>query len=104
MRAAAVNVDLLNITGCTPDPVVIEVEFGESITIKNSDATDHTLHWAGGDSIIIPAGGTIDIVVSPGSVFHSGVGAYSYSYSCDDGRAAGMFHAVDPPELPPPSE
>ncbi len=93
--AAAVNVNLLDITGCTPDPLVIQVEFGESITIKNSDATDHTIHWGGGASIIIPAGGTVDIVVSSGNVFHSGVGAYVYS--CDDGPAAGIFYAVESP-------
>ena len=98
LHAAAVNVNLLDISGCTPDPFVIEVEFGESITIKNSDATDHTLNFWGGFSITIPAGGTSDIVVSPGHVVHGGEGAYSYR--CDDTRRAGIFSAVEPP--PPP--
>ncbi|MCE2397406.1 hypothetical protein J4G02_23165, partial [Candidatus Poribacteria bacterium] len=61
--AAAVNVDLLNITGCTPDPLVIEVEGGESIQIYNDDATDHTL-TRGGNSITVPAFETINIVIS----------------------------------------
>ena len=98
--AAAVNVNLLNITGCTPDPLVMEMEHGESIQIYNDDATDHTLHWAGGASTIIPAGGTIDIVVSDGNIFHGRVGAYGYS--CDDGPPAGIFYAVEPQVEPPP--
>ncbi len=92
VRAAAVNVNLLDITGCTPDPVVIEVEQGESITIKNSDATDHTLHW-GGHIITIPAGDTIDIVLS--DVFGRGTGAAGYR--CDDGPTVGIVYTVEPP-------
>ena len=92
VRAAAVNVNLLDITGCTPDPLVIEVEQGESITIKNSDATDHTLHW-GGNIITIPAGDTIDIVLS--DVFGRGSGAAGYR--CDDGPTVGIVYTVEPP-------
>ena len=93
--AAAVNVNLLDISGCTPNPLVIEVEHGESITIKNSDATDHTLN-RGEFSITIPAGGTSDIVVS--DVFP---GSGILSYGCD-GRTAGIFY-VHPPPPPPPN-
>ncbi len=95
MLAAAVNVNLLNITGCTPDPLVMEMNHGEPIQIYNDDATDHTLHW-GGHIITIPAGDTIDIVLS--DVFPT-TGAIGYG--CDDGPTAGIF-LVHPP--PPPSE
>ena len=92
MLAAAVNVDLLNITGCTPDPLVMEMEHGESIQIYNDDATDHTLHW-GGHFITIPAGDTIDIVLS--DVFGPATGALGYR--CDDGPTAGIFLVHPPP-------
>ena len=96
VRAAAVNVNLLNITGCTPDPVVIQVELGESIQIYNDDATDHTLHW-GGHFITIPAGDTIDIVLS--DVFGPATGALGYG--CDDGPTAGIFLVDEPPPINP---
>ena len=96
MTAAAVNVDLLNISGCTPDPFVIQVEHGESIQIYNDDATDHTLNW-GGNSITIPAGDTIDIVVS--DVSQRGTGFAGYA--CDDGPAVGIFYVVEPPPSHP---
>ena len=94
--AAAVNVNLLNITGCTPDPLVIEVEIGESIQIYNDDATDHTLHW-GGHYITIPAHDTIDIVLS--DVFSS-TGEGANGYGCD-GVLAGIFYIVEPQVEPP---
>ncbi|MCE2402059.1 hypothetical protein J4G08_14390 [Candidatus Poribacteria bacterium] len=101
VRAAAVNVNLLNITGCTPDPLVIEVEIGESIQIYNDDATDHTLHW-GRDYITIPAHDTIDYITIPAhdtidivlSDVFSSTGALGYG--CD-GVLAGIFHIVEPP-------
>ena len=89
--AAAVNVNLLNISGCTPDPLVMDMDHGESIQIYNHDLTDHTLHW-GGNIITIPAGDTIDIVVS--DVFPT-TGAIGYS--CDDGPTAGIFLVHPPP-------
>ena len=91
VKAAAVNVNLLNITGCTPDPLVMEVDHGESIQIYNDDPTDHTLHW-GGRIITIPAGDTIDIV--PSDVFPT-TGAIGYG--CDNGPTAGIFLVHPPP-------
>ena len=96
VTAAAVNVNLLNITGCTPDPLVMEMDHGESIQIYNDDPTDHTLHW-GGHIITIPAGDTINIVLS--DVFGGGAGAAGYS--CDDGPTAGIFYTPAPPPLNP---
>ena len=95
--AAAVNVNLLNITGCTPDPLVIEVEGGESIQIYNDDATDHTL-TRGGNSITVPAFETINIVIS--DFLETGeegiVNNGAYRYRCD-GVLAGIFYIVEPP-------
>ena len=93
--ANAVNVNLLNITGCAPDPVIIEVKLGESIQIYNDDTTDHTLSW-GSNSITIPAHETIAIVVS--DVFPTGGGVLGYQ--CDDGPTAGIF-VVEPTTLSP---
>ena len=93
VKAAAVNVNLLNITGCTPDPLIIVVGHGESIQIYNDDATDHTLSH-GGNSITIPAGDTIDIVLS--DVFSAEAGSI-LGYSCDD-RIGGIY-VVGPPAI-----
>ena len=95
VRAAAVNVDLLNITGCTPDPVVIQVEFGESIQIYNDDATDHTLTLDPENSFTVPAFETINIVLSSDNGFH-GTGAYGYV--CDGvWPSVGIFLVHPPP-------
>ncbi len=92
VKAAAVNVNLLDISGCTPDPLVIEVAQGESITIKNSDTTDHTLQFGRDSSITIPAGGTRDVVVSDfAGLGEEGLRRGFYTYGCD-GVLAGIWY------------
>ncbi len=86
--AAAVNVNLLDISGCAPNPLVIEVGYGESIEIKNSDTTDHTLHH-GEASITIPAGGTRGIVGSDFVGIREGDGIAGYA--CDN-TSGGIFY------------
>ena len=85
--AAAVNVNILDISGCTPNPLVIEVGLGESIEIKNDDPIAHTLYH-GGISITIPARGTRGIVLSD---FFGKKGDGIAGYGCDD-RSAGIFY------------
>ena len=86
--AAAVNVNLLDISGCTPNPLVIEVGYGESIEIKNSDEVDHTLYF-GANLITIPAGGSRGIVVT--HFLGSKEGDGFAGYVCDDAMG-GIFY------------
>ena len=86
--AAAVNVNLLDISGCTPKPLVIEVGYGESIEIKNSDTVSHILYHGEG-RITVPAHGTRGIVVSDFVGIRGGDGVAGYA--CDD-VLAGIFY------------
>ena len=86
--AASVNVNLLDISGCTPNPLVIEVGYGESIEIKNSDTTDHTLKHAGA-SITIPAGSSRGVVLT--QFLESKGGDGFAGYACDDAMG-GIFY------------
>ena len=97
--ANAVNVNVLDIAGCTPNPLVIEVGLGESIEIKNSDSTiSHTL-GSRGNSITIPTGGSRGIVVSEFVKVREGDGiaGYACGYACidtgyaDTSKLAGIF-------------
>ena len=84
VEAAAVNVNLLDISGCTPDPLVIEVGYGESIEIKNSDETDHTLDFAG-NSVTIPAGTSRGLVVTEFVGIKGGDGVAGYGCNGEGG-------------------
>ena len=86
--AAAVNVNLLDISGCAPNPLVIEVGYGEAIEIKNSDEVDHTLYF-GANLITIPAGGSRGIVVT--HFLGSKEGDGFAGYACDD-AIGGIFY------------
>ena len=90
--ANAVNVNVLDIAGCTPNPLVIEVGLGESIEIKNSDFTiSHTLS-SRGNSITIPAGGSRGIVVSEFVKVREGDGTAGYDCGyADTNKLAGIF-------------
>ena len=84
----AVNVNVLDITDCTPNPLVIEVGYGESIEIKNSDTTDHTLKHAGA-SITIPAGASRGVVLT--QFLESKGGDGFAGYGCDE-APGGIFY------------
>ena len=86
--AAGVNVNLLDISGCAPNPLVIEVGYGESIEIKNSDTVSHTLYHGEG-RITVPAHGTRGIVVSDFVGIREGDGIAGYA--CDN-ALAGIFY------------
>ena len=88
--AASVNVNLLDISGCTPEPLVIEVGYGESIEIKNSDEVDHTLGHGHGLNITIPAGGSRGLVVTEFVGLKGGDGVAGYS--CGGPLEGGIFY------------
>lgn len=88
VRREAKDVNILDISNCTPDPVALRVEYGESITIKNSDTVAHTLSHR--ETSIIPAGGTKDVVVSDFAEIEEGIEGFA-GYSCD-GSLVGVFH------------
>ena len=99
-KAAAVNVNVLDISGCAPNPLVIEVGYGESIEIKNSDEVDHTLYF-GANLITILAGGSRWIVVT--NFLGSKEGGDGFAgYGCDDAMG-GIFY-VNPNLVVEPSE
>ena len=97
VRAASVNVNLLDISGCAPNPVIIEVGVGEAIEIKNSDEIEHTLYH-GEVSITIPPGATRGIVVSE----FLGVEDAIAGYGCGD-QTSGIFY-INPNLVVKPSE
>ena len=89
--AASVNVNVLDITGCTPNPLVIEVGYGEAIEVKNRGTTDHILHY-GEATMNIPAGGSRGIVASEFGVKGGSKGGDRLAgYGCD-GPTAGIFY------------
>ena len=97
--ASAVNVNVLDITNCKANPLVIRVGNEESIEIKNSGTVSHTLTCRG-NSITIPAGGSRGIVVSEFTKVKTGNG--TAGYACDN-DLAGIF-SIDPNLVLKPSE
>ena len=89
VKSVAVDSDILDITGCKPSPLVLEVGYGESIEIKNSDKVDHILAHAWDIVITIPAGGSKDVVVT--DLLRAEGGEGIAGYSCD-GNTAGIFY------------
>ena len=92
----SVNVNVLEISGCMPEPPVLEVGPGESIEIKNSDEVARTLLIGPPyGHITIPAGGT------RGMVFDEGRSGF-LGYGCDD-SPGGIFY-INPNLVVEPSE
>ena len=92
MIAAAVNVNVLDITGCNPNPLVIEVGHGEAIEVINRGPTDHVLRY-GEDTLTIPAGGSRGLVPSRFGVRGDSDGGEGFAgYGCDDSN--GIFHII----------
>ena len=84
VSAAAVNTNLLDITDCTPNPLVIEVGYGESIEVKNSGETGGTLFFAG-NSVTIPAGTSRGLVVTEFVGIKGGDGVAGYGCNGEGG-------------------
>ena len=75
VRSAAVYAEALDITNCSPTPVVLNLGEKKSITVKNNDELIHTLVLYD-NKYQIPAKGSLDvpIKIKEGAV---------YPYSCD---------------------
>ena len=81
-----VDSNVLDITGCKPNPLVLEVGYGEVVEIKNAAKVAHTLLDGWATAITIPAGGSRDVVVTEFLGSEGGDGIVGYF--CDD-KAAG---------------
>jgi len=88
VKSVAVNTNTLDITGCNPNPLVLEVGYGEVVEIKNRDRVAHTLYH-GGKTITIPGGGSRGIVATD---FLGSAGDDGFpGYGCDDAQG-GIFY------------
>ena len=94
----AVNVNVLDITDCTPNPLIIEVGREESIEIKNRGTTSHTFFFRG-NSVTIPPGGSRGVVVTEFTGFREGL----VSYGCGNVDPVGIFY-INPGLTVKPSE
>ena len=96
----AVNVNVLDITDCTPNPLIIEVGREESIEIKNRGTTSHTFFFRGNSvTIPIPPGGSRGVVVTEFTGFREGL----VSYGCGNVDPVGIFY-INPGLTVKPSE
>ena len=87
VNTLAVESDVLDITGCSPEPLVLLLTEDQSITIRNDDPTSHTITF--GVSQVVPANSSEEVVLD----FVQGPGYYGYG--CDDsGGVVGMFLVV----------
>ena len=68
----------LNITSCTPNPVIYQVSLKESFKITNNDPVPHTLRYMS-SQIMVPAYGSTTIKTS--NLFKI---AGDYGYGCDN--------------------
>ena len=88
VKSVAVNTNTLDITGCNPNPLVLEVGYGEVVEIKNRDRVAHTLYH-GGKTITIPGGGSRGVVATD---FLGSAGDDGFpGYGCDDAQG-GIFY------------
>ena len=93
----AVYTSLLDIGDCTPNPLVLKVNYGDSVTITNSGLTEHTLS-RGDTTTAIPVGGTEEIVISDFVGLEKGGGGFA-GYGCDNVLAGIFFiNAIENPE------
>ena len=89
VKSVAVNTNTLDITGCNPNPLVLEVGYGEVVEIKNRDRVDHTLYH-GGIRITIPGGGSRGVVVTDDFLGSTGGDGFA-GYGCDNAQG-GIFY------------
>ncbi|MDP3727176.1 MAG: hypothetical protein Q8R35_00895 [bacterium] len=69
---------VLDITGCTAEPLALKVTEGDAISIRNTDAAGHTIN-IGQQKIPVPAKGAAMLTAT----FDTGPGIYGYG--CDTG-------------------
>lgn len=90
VKSIAQEAEYLDITNCSPNPLVFQVRYGESFIIKNSDTIEHRLrhsYWKE-DPIVVPANNERKVVTADLIVEGSGI----YGYGCDSsGEAQGIL-------------
>lgn len=85
LSKAAVEGDQLNISSCSPKPVVLNLKGRKDFIVKNDDALTHTLTIYA-TKYSVPAKGNITIAIAD-----FGQSGHVYPYSCDDVSIAGVF-------------
>ena len=89
VRRLAVASDTLDLTGCRPDPVVLEVLLGETVTVRNSDVESYELVINSEYVFVVPGGGETEVVAD----FGKGLGVYGYG--CEPAsQVVGIIHVV----------
>ena len=80
----------LNISGCTPTPVVLAIKRGEELVVRNDDSADRSIVFNEESIYSIPARSTQTIT----GFFERGPGIYGYG--CDAlPNAVGMFFVTE---------
>ena len=90
VKSVAVDSDTLDLAGCEPNPLVLEVGHGESIAIRNPDKVDYILYH-GKQRITIPTGETKNVVIT--HFLGSGEERVGFAgYACGYNGDVGTFH------------
>jgi len=76
-ESLAVRTGTLNLSGCHPDPLVLQIEIGETLIVQNSDAYEHLLFIDPDRVFAVPGGGEIAVIADFGK------GSGLYGYGCD---------------------
>lgn len=84
LSKAALESNQLNVTACSPRPVVWNLKTKKDLLVKNDDQVVHTLTIYA-SKYQVPAKGNISI---PADFVESG---HVYTYSCDDISVAGIL-------------
>ncbi|MDO8470482.1 MAG: hypothetical protein Q7S63_00715 [bacterium] len=84
LSKAALESDQLDVTACSPKPVVWNLSKKKDLVVKNDDQVAHTLTIYA-SKYQVPAKGSITI---PADFAENG---HIYTYSCDDISIAGIF-------------
>jgi len=89
-QSIAEEAPYLNITNCqAPEPLVLNVKFGEALLVKNGDSVDHTISTDGDQAFLIAANSSKSIQPN----FGKGPGVYGYG--CDGSlKEVGLFLAT----------
>ena len=84
--------DSVMLKDCVSDPLVPEVQFGQTLLVKNADAVEHRIIHGTLPPLNIPSNGEAEIVVSEYFGMVEGEQGF-FGYACDDGPS-GIFHVV----------
>jgi plastocyanin len=85
----SIEADVLDISACLGDPLVLRVEGGTTFTVRNKDSKEHTIQISEKLQFTVSPGKTKEIKADFG--FGRGV----YGYGCDNSpSAAGIFFVI----------